>query len=560
MTTTDQVAPPSNGRGVVAAAGAVLRSPHLLKLLAGYASMGIFEMGIWVCVLLWAYDAGGVALAGWVAFVQLAPAALLASVGGAASDRLRRDRALAGVYAAQGLLMLGLALELHLRAPTWAVVVMATLVTVVMAWTRPHHYAALAELATRPEEAAAGNALSGTTEGIGYFVGPVVAGALVAVSGPPLAAGIFALMALLSAGLTVDLGLHRQLPGSSAGTGSDPVGLARTLRRQPFIAAVLVLVAVDFLVQGAWEVLGVSYAAHRGAGAGGAGVVVGSLGAGEFVGAAAAVVLVRWRRLAGPVAGSLALAGVPLLVLAVGPPLAVTVAAGTVAGCGLGFFSVASVTALQRSIGRRQVGQVLGLRESAVLGGAAVGAVLAPGLVSWSSVAGAYDVLGVLLVVIAVAALPLLTSVDGRTTFRPDVVALLRAIPIFGVLDVVTLEGLAQGAVPVLASAGMVVVTEGEPGDGYYAVASGRLAVTVGGRRRPAALGAGDGFGEIALLRDVPRTATVEVLEDAVLWKLTREDFLRTVIGSAATPLAEAAAEAHLRADADRVPDPLRRP
>ena len=553
MTSAVQVEAAGNGRGIAAAAGAVLGTSRLMRLVAAYASMSIFELGLWVAVLLWAYDVGGVRLTGVVSFVQLAPAALLATVGGAVSRGARRDRSLAYVYATQGVLMLALALELLLAAPTVAVVVVATLVTVVLAWTRPNHYAALADLAATPDELAAGNAISGTAEGAGYFIGPMLAGVLVAVWEPAFAATVFAVMALASAALTWDLGLPAPVAASRTADESDAVGLARTMRQQPFVAAVLGLVAVDSFVQGAWEVLGVSQVGHQGGGPGSAGLVVGSLGVGAFLGAAGAIVLVRWRRLAWAVAGSLALAGLPLLVLASRPALGVTVVVGVVSGCALGFFSVAAITALQRSTGRRQIGHALGLRESALLAGAGAGALLAPGLVSWSSVRGAYGLLGLLLVVTAVATLPLLVHVDERTTFRPDVVALLRSVPTFAVLDVVSVEGLAQSALLVNAAAGTVVVAEGAPGDGYYIVASGVLAVDVGGHRRPGALGAGAGFGEIALLRDTPRTATVSVLEDAVLWKLSREDFLRTVTGTAATPLAEAAADAHLARDVEAV-------
>src|SRR4051812_27736731 len=97
-------APPTPGtaaRSMGAAATAVLHNRRLLRLVAGYALMAAYEMGIWVAVLLWAYDVGGVQLAGVAAFLQLLPAAVLAPLGDRVARRHRRDRSLSVVYATQ---------------------------------------------------------------------------------------------------------------------------------------------------------------------------------------------------------------------------------------------------------------------------------------------------------------------------------------------------------------------------------------------------------------------------------------------------------------------------
>jgi MFS family permease len=545
-------APPPRGktRGVIgAAAGAVVHNRRLMRLVSGYALMAAYEMGIWVAVLLWAYDVGGVQLAGVAAFLQMFAAAPLAPLGDRLVGRWRRDRSVSAVYATQGLLMLVLAAVLRLASPPGVVIASATLVTIVIAWTRPQHYSALGDLATSPSEAAAGNALSGTVEGVGYFVGPVVAGVLVGVGEPALAAVVFGVAALIAAGLTWELELLHTAARQDDFPATGPHGVVKTLWQQPFLAAVLVLVGVSFVVQGAWEVLAVTYVG-RDAGAGGAGLLVGSIGIGTLIGASCAILLVRWQRLAGAVAGGLSVGGLPLVLLAGNPPVEVALAVGVVSGCGLGFFSVAGVTALQRSVDGRQVSQLIGLREAAVLGGAAIGAILAPVLVDWSSAGGAYALLGLMLIGVAVVALPVLVRVDATTRFRPEVVTLLRAMPTFRVLDLVSVERLAQAAVRVEVPAGSAVVTEGEHGDAYYVVASGTLQVHVGGRPKAALLVAGDGFGEIALLRDMPRTATVTAVDDCELWSISRADFLGTVTGSAATPYAEATVDAYLSDDA----------
>jgi CRP-like cAMP-binding protein len=83
-----------------------------------------------------------------------------------------------------------------------------------------------------------------------------------------------------------------------------------------------------------------------------------------------------------------------------------------------------------------------------------------------------------------------------------------------------------------------VIVREGDAGDRFYIVAEGKIDVSQYGGTI-SELGAGSYFGEIALLRDVPRTATVIARTDVVLYALDRDDFLATVTGHPAS--AEAA-------------------
>jgi CRP-like cAMP-binding protein len=117
---------------------------------------------------------------------------------------------------------------------------------------------------------------------------------------------------------------------------------------------------------------------------------------------------------------------------------------------------------------------------------------------------------------------------------------LLRSIPIFAPLSALALERLAASLVPERAPSGSTIITEGDIGDRYYVIASGRVEVLVGGHPvRP--LSKGEGFGEIALLRAVPRTATVRAIDDVELLHLSRSVFLEAVTGH---PQSIAAAEA----------------
>ena len=108
----------------------------------------------------------------------------------------------------------------------------------------------------------------------------------------------------------------------------------------------------------------------------------------------------------------------------------------------------------------------------------------------------------------------------------------------FAPLSVAAKERVASQLVRALVAAGDVVIRAGEPGDRFYIVGDGELDIDAGGAHTTARRG--DYFGEIALLRNVPRTATVVATTESHLFALQREDFLATVTGH---PVAHAAGE-----------------
>ena len=116
---------------------------------------------------------------------------------------------------------------------------------------------------------------------------------------------------------------------------------------------------------------------------------------------------------------------------------------------------------------------------------------------------------------------------------EPEGLPALRALPLFSPLDAKSLEDIARKLGRTEVKGGTRVITEGETGDRFYIVGSGRTTATHAGQVL-SSQGPGDPFGEIALLRDVPRTATVTADEDTVLYFLERDDFLAAVTGDSA--------------------------
>ena len=159
----------------------------------------------------------------------------------------------------------------------------------------------------------------------------------------------------------------------------------------------------------------------------------------------------------------------------------------------------------------------------------ALGALVMPLLIAGPGLRWGLVILSVPIVVIALLGMPRLRKLD-RTVSEPEGVSLLAGVPLFAPLARPLLEGLAGKLTRIEVPAGTDVVRVGETGDRFYVIESGRLEATYDGREL-STMGAGECFGEIALLRDVPRTATVTALEDSVLQALDREDFLAAMSG-----------------------------
>jgi Cyclic nucleotide-binding domain len=195
---------------------------------------------------------------------------------------------------------------------------------------------------------------------------------------------------------------------------------------------------------------------------------------------------------------------------------------------------VAAQTLLQRTTPTHVLSRVLALGEALSSLGWAVGSLAVPLLVALGGIRAALIGLGALLPLFVAARLRVLATVDSEATVPVVEIAFLRGMPIFSILPAPALEGLAQAAERLTVEAGTDVIVQGEEGDRFYAVADGRFEVRADGRP-VATLDRGDGFGEIALLRNVPRTATVRALSAAQLYAIDREAFLVAVTGHSPT-------------------------
>jgi MFS family permease len=222
---------------------------------------------------------------------------------------------------------------------------------------------------------------------------------------------------------------------------------------------------------------------------------------------------------------------VPIALVAVWPNQVFALVLLGIVGIGNTLVDVSGMTLMQRAAPDEVIARVFGVLESLLLLTVGLGALVAPLLVNWLGDRGALIVAGALLPILVVPAWPRLNAIDRAARIPEEQLALLRGNSIFAPLSAATLEQLADRLQQVEVPAGDVIVRQGERGDRFYLIEAGTVAVAVDGR--PAhELGPGEGFGEIALLRDVPRTATVTARTDAVLYALERDAFVPAVTGS----------------------------
>ena len=225
-------------------------------------------------------------------------------------------------------------------------------------------------------------------------------------------------------------------------------------------------------------------------------------------GAAATVLLIGRERLAPAFFAGVVVIGVPIALVAFANGPAAAVILLGIAGVGKSFFDVTARTLLQRSVDDDVLARVFGVQEGLAMAALAVGSVIAPILVNRLGVESAFILAGLTLPLIALLVFQRIRAVDRDAALAdPEAVALLRRTSIFGPLGPANLERVARNMVPLEVAAGVVVIREGDAGDRFYVIEAGTVVVTKAGAAL-VTLGPGDFFGEIALLRDVPRTAT----------------------------------------------------
>ena len=513
--------------------GAVFRNVGLRRLqLAGVGStLGSWAYGVGLAVYV--YDRGGARWVGLVLFARFAAAAVCAPWLAVYVDRVSRRLVMVVADLVRCALVGAMCAVAAAAGSVWLVLALVVVVGIVGTVFAPAQGALLPSLVSTPEELTAANAVMNTISSVGMFAGPALAGALVAASGPAAVFGLTAAMFLWSAACLVRLPADAPPAAEPQSLGKDLLDGLRVIVRVPALRAVIGLLAAQTLVAGAFEVLLVVVAFRLLAGGSSdVGWLNAAVGVGGVVGVFAVAALAGRKRLAGDVGLGILLWGAPLVVVAAWANLPVALALFGVIGLGNTVVDVAGMTLLQRSADDEVIGRVFGILESVALAAIAIGALAGPGLVSWLGARGALVATGLFLPALLVPLWPTLRRIDAAARVPAEPLALLRSISIFAPLPPLALERLALAAREFRVPPSAAVVTQGDEGDLFFAIASGEAAVAIDGAET-GRLGPGDFFGEIALLREVPRTATVRAVGDLRLYALGREEFVTAVTGHA---------------------------
>jgi hypothetical protein len=174
--------------------------------------------------------------------------------------------------------------------------------------------------------------------------------------------------------------------------------------------------------------------------------------------------------------------------------------------------------------------RVFGLLESLVALTVGLGAIVASLLINVTGLSAGLVIVGALCPILVVVAWRRLRHLARYVGELDKEIGVLQHVPMLHPLPLPAIEQLARALEPLGVPAGQVLFRQGDPADRYYVIEQGAADV-VGDGRLVATLGPGDGFGEIALLRRVPRTAMVRAATDLQLYALTCDRFLPVVTG-----------------------------
>jgi MFS family permease len=521
-------------RSRLAAAALASRNANVRRVELAWGAAITAEWAYFVALGVFAYAAGGATAVGLAGLIRLLPAAVVAPGAASLGDRIPRERLLLGAALLGAVALAGSAVAAFAHSES-GVFAGAALFGISSTLIRPTLQALLPSLTRTPAELVASNAATSTVESLGTLVGPLVAGVLVEQARVGVTFAFSAGAMALGAGLILFVHAEGAATAPAASRGS-PTFAWRTVVQHPGAPVVVTLMVAQAFVRGCLNVLIVVAAFRLLDGAGGTvGVLTAAIGAGGVVGAVVSSTI-HGSRLARVFALSLLGWGVPIALIAPSPELLAAFVLLAIVGASNSVEDVSGFTLLQRAIRDDALSGVLGLIWGAAMGALALGSIATPALVRELGARSAFVLVGVLLPVLTLAGFRRMRALDeGAAPTRQQL--LVNDVPMFAPLSLAAKERLATKLLPLDVPAGATVVRAGDVGDRFYIVDSGAVRIGLDGGERES--GAGDYFGEIALLRDVPRTATVTAATATRLYALERADFLAAVTGHA---LAEAAA------------------
>jgi MFS family permease len=521
-------------RRSVSAVSLVFQNREMRLLQLSWAVQSVSLWAFAIALGVYAFDIGGATAVGVAGLVRLLPGAFASPLGGLMGDRLSRRTVLVGSTLASAVLIGAAAAAAALDASAALVFVLAGLTTVAICPYIPAEGALMPLVARTPQELSAANVAHSVMDNAGFLGGGLISGVLLAATSPEtvfvVAAGAGLVSALLLAAMRRD-----QRPAYVRDTSgrvlSEMAKGVRVLAADSSLRLVSIGLTLLVFIEGAADVLAVIIALDLlDLGQGAVGWLNAAWGIGALLGSAALALLLQRGKLAAGIALGCLLTGASLAL----PGFWVVAAAGYLAFVGMGagytFVEVAGRTMLQRIGSDETLARALGVIETSRFAAMALGSIAVPALIALFGIRGALIALAAVLPLFALLRWSGLRALEIGAPVDEDRFRLLRDHPIFAPLPLERLERLAHDLVPLSPVAGEKIVTQGEPGERFYMVATGKVEIHVDGAFHESCE-AGDCFGEIALLNDVPRTATVVAAHGCELLALDRRHFVAAVTG-----------------------------
>ncbi len=532
----------------------VFRNPGLRRIQLAFAGSIVGDWAYGVAGAVYIYEQGGPTAVGLLGVVRFVSMALITPFAAMLGDRYPRRLVMVGSDSVRAVLVGTSAALIASGANHYAVYAVVVLTSISSTPFRSAQASYLPDLATGPAELAAANVASSTIESVGFFAGPALAGILLAVSNISTVFAFNAATFVWSAFLVLGIKPPPKPTEAEPSDGAEPGGAEapepageeakpgffaeaaagyREILGNRDLRLLIGLLCAQTVVAGASLVFEVSVALGLlGLSRSGLGYLNATLGVGGLAGGFVALVLAQRSHLARDFGIGVFFWSAPLLLLAVWPTVTAAVIVWILIGIANSVVDVNAFTILQRIASKETMSRVFGAMESAVIGTMALGALVMPLLISTIGIRWGLVVIG------AGIGAPVLLGFRGlgridSYALAPPGLDLLRGVSLLGFLPEATLEALARELVRVEAAPGEAFIREGDIGDRFYVIESGEVEVTKEGRH-VATLGPGDFVGEIALLHDVLRVATVTATSATVLQALDSEHFVPAVTGQGA--------------------------
>ena len=521
-------------RAAAAAFASNAVNPNLRRAQLSFLGAWTAEWAFTVALGIVAYRHGGATAVGLMSLLRMVPSAVVAPLAAPLADRGRRERVLVLVSTFRGVTIGAAGVVVAIDGPVLIVYVLAVFATVIATLYLPAHSALLPSLCRTGHELASANVVRGFLDSVATLLGPLLAAVLLEFTG---VSAVFAVAAGASLAAAVILvGLRYVAPPRPAAPRAvhlmaEAAEGIRALVRNRDLALLNGLAIAQTFTRGALTVFTVVVAFDLlRTGERGVGTLTTAIGAGAVLGSLAASLLVGTRRLARWFGIGIALWGLPIAFIAVFPQQATALGLLACVGFANALVDLGLYTLMDRLAPNDILARVFGLQESLVSLTVGLGAIVASVLIDLTSVRVAMAAVGLLCPILVVASWRRLKCPDRYIGELDDEIGLLQRVPMLQPLPLPAIEQLARGLEPVNVSARQVVIHQGDPGDRFYVIEKGRADV-IGDGRLVTTLGPGEGFGEIALLRRVRRTATVQAATELKLYALRCNRFLPVVTG-----------------------------